>query len=82
MTPGQIPGARVKVFVLEKRMDNAAYRKSRGTDKPFAGTPEQVQREWNQIRKARAIAAGKPWPPKPKRRRGPWREFRVNDDED
>jgi hypothetical protein len=32
-------------------MTNAAYRKSRGTDKPFSGSEEQTQAIWNaQIR--------------------------------
>jgi hypothetical protein len=33
-------------------MTNAAYRKSRGTDKPFSGSEEQTQAIWNeQIRR-------------------------------
>jgi len=33
-------------------MTNAAYRKSRGTDKPFSGSEEQIQAIWNeQIRR-------------------------------
>jgi uncharacterized membrane protein len=34
------------------KMDNAAYRKSRGTDKPFSSTEEQTKAIWNeQIRR-------------------------------
>jgi hypothetical protein len=29
-------------------MTNAAYRKSRGTNKPFSGSEEQTQRIWNE----------------------------------
>jgi hypothetical protein len=29
-------------------MNNAAYRKSRGTDKPFSGSEEQTRTIWNE----------------------------------
>ena len=39
---------------MMSNMTNDAYRKSRGTDKPFSGTEEQTQTIWNeQIRKER-----------------------------
>ncbi|HSW00285.1 MAG TPA: hypothetical protein VLI39_08945 [Sedimentisphaerales bacterium] len=30
-------------------MTNAAYRKSRGTDKPFSGSEEQAKAIWNEL---------------------------------
>jgi hypothetical protein len=30
------------------RMDNKAYRKSRGTDKPFSGSQEQTKAIWGE----------------------------------
>jgi hypothetical protein len=34
---------------MPKPMTNAAYRKSRGTDKPFSGTEEQAQAIWTEL---------------------------------
>jgi hypothetical protein len=40
---------------MSKPMTNAAYRKSRGTDKPFSGSEEQAQAIWTElIRKERS----------------------------
>lgn len=39
---------------MSKIVINAAYRKSRGTDKPFSGSDEQAKAIWNElIRKER-----------------------------
>ncbi len=54
---------------MSKPMTNAAYRKSRGTDKPFSGSEEQTQAIWDElIRKAKYQPAPKRAParePKP-----------------
>jgi hypothetical protein len=55
---------------MSKIVTNAAYRKSRGTDKPFSASEEQAQAIWTeQVRKekekwtsAKATAAAKPPP--------------------
>ncbi len=53
---------------MSKVVTNAEYRKSRGTDKPFSNSEEQVQAIWTeQIRKekrtpAKATPAVKPPP--------------------
>jgi hypothetical protein len=55
---------------MSKPMTNAAYRKSRGTDKPFSGSEEQTQAIWNEfIRKEKFKPGAKGAPatePKPK----------------
>lgn len=38
-------------------MTNAEYRKSRGTDKPFATAPEQANTEWRRMNKKEIDAA-------------------------
>ena len=53
---------------MSKPMTNAAYRKSRGTDKPFSGTEEQAQAIWTELirrekwRPAKAAPAEAPKP--------------------
>jgi hypothetical protein len=34
---------------MSKIVINAAYRKSRGTDKPFSGSDEQAMAIWNEL---------------------------------
>ena len=34
---------------MSKPVTNTAYRKSRGTDKPFSGSEEQTQVIWNEL---------------------------------
>jgi hypothetical protein len=34
---------------MSKIVINAAYRKSRGTDKPFSGSEEQAKAIWNEL---------------------------------
>ena len=48
---------------MSKPVTNTAYRKSRGTDKPFSGSEEQTQVIWNElIRKAKWRPAAKGTP--------------------
>lgn len=44
-------------------MTNAAYRKSRGTDKPFNGSDEQAKAIWNELIRKEKYQYGKPIPP-------------------
>jgi hypothetical protein len=41
-------------------MDNMAYRKSRGTDKPFSGTEEQTKVIWGEYTRKRMFQYNKP----------------------
>jgi hypothetical protein len=51
---------------MSKVVTNADYRKSRGTDKPFRNSEEQVQAIWTeQIRKEKRIPAKATPPVKP-----------------
>jgi len=53
---------------MSKPVTNAAYRKSRGTDKPFSGSEEQAQTIWNELirkekwRPTKVTPAGEPKP--------------------
>jgi hypothetical protein len=42
---------------------NAAYRKSRGTDKPFSGSEEQAKAIWNELIRKEKYQYRKPNPP-------------------
>jgi hypothetical protein len=42
---------------------NAAYRKSRGTDKPFSGSDEQAKAIWNELIRKEKYQYKKPNPP-------------------
>ena len=41
-------------------MTNAAYRKSRGTEKPFSGSEEQTKAIWNEQIQEKRRQYGKP----------------------
>jgi len=42
---------------------NDAYRKSRGTDKPFSGSEEQAKAIWNELIRKEKYQYRKPTPP-------------------
>ncbi len=57
---------------MSKPMTNAAYRKSRGTDKPFSGSEEQTQAIWDQFIRREKWRPAKATPPsEPKAEGGP-----------